>query len=63
MKIKTLQFWPGKFLIPRRMKGDIIIHIHMNVLPKNIKHISDAILFADDISMLENADNYRESKS
>jgi len=45
------------------MKGDIIIHIHMNVLPKNIKHISDAILFADDISMLENADNYRESKS
>ena len=51
------------FLIPQRMEGEIIINIRINDLLMTIKHISGVILLADDTSVLETDDNFRESKS
>jgi len=45
------------------MEGEITINICINDLPTTIKLFSGVKLFADDTSVLEKDDNYRQGKS
>jgi hypothetical protein len=61
MNIKSLQLLSETFLISRRIEGEITINIHINDLQMSINVF--LLLYADDTSVMETNNNYRERKS